>query len=273
RTGSRSRGAGLHRAWRHFAPRQEGCPSHACRRTAVRFGLVGSSWSRPCPLGVAPVYARAMQDRVKIHPALTVDAQTCAFSAGGSMARPDGTALLIVDMINRFDFPGGAPLARTAWRIAPALAALRARFDEAGAPVVYVNDNFTHWLGEFRDLVAQCVDAGGTPARIAGLLQPGPEHYYILKPKHSAFLATALPVLLAKLGVRRVLLAGMALESCVLATAIDANAREYDVAVLRDGVAGRPRLRASTFKVLEGAGIARTIETRNAVAWGARGTQ
>lgn len=155
------------------------------------------------------------------------------------MARPDGTALLIVDMINRFDFPGGAPLARNAWRIAPALAALRARFDEARAPVVYVNDNFTHWLGEFRDLVAQCVDAGGTPARIAGLLQPGPEHYYILKPKHSAFLATALPVLLAKLGVRRVVVTGIAADSCVLATAQDANMREYEVWVPADCVAAQ----------------------------------
>ena len=65
----------------------------------------------------------------------------------------------------------------------------------------------------------------------------------------------------------------MALESCILATAIDANAREYKVAVVRDGVAGRPGLRAATFKVLEGAKTAGVIDAKGAIAWCGRATR
>ena len=43
----------------------------------------------------------------------------------------------------------------------------------------------------------------------------------MLKPKHSAFLCTALPVLLHQLGVDGLVLAGVATDSCVLATALD----------------------------------------------------
>src|SRR5690606_24001825 len=189
------------------------------------------------------------------------------------MATPLPPALVVVDMVGLFDFPEADVIAPAALRAARNIHTLRERFNDPGWPVVFPNVNFARWQSDFRELVAMASATPGPAGRIAALLQPLPDDHFVLKPKHSAFLATALPVLLAKLGVRRILLAGMALESCVLATAIDANAREYDVAVLRDGVAGRPRLRASTFKVLEGAGIARTIETRNAVAWGARGTQ
>ncbi|WP_372018119.1 cysteine hydrolase family protein [Pseudoxanthomonas sp. 10H] len=153
------------------------------------------------------------------------------------------TALLILDMINLFDFEGGRPLARQAAAAAPRIAALRARFDRAGAPVVYVNDNFTHWRGEFRDLVERCLAAGGVSADIATRLRPAEPHYYVLKPKHSAFLATPLPVLLAKLGVRRLVVTGLAADSCVLATAQDANMREYAVWVPADCVAAQSEAR------------------------------
>jgi len=136
-------------------------------------------------------------------------------------------ALLLVDMINLFDFPDGAAMATAARRITPALVRLRARFDRAGAPVIHVNDNFAQWRGEFRDLVASCVEAGGIPAEIATRLAPQPQHYHVLKPKHSAFASSALPVLLAKLGVRRLVITGIAADSCVLATAQDANMAEY----------------------------------------------
>ncbi|MBO9716161.1 MAG: cysteine hydrolase [Pseudoxanthomonas sp.] len=161
------------------------------------------------------------------------------------MRRPNATALLVLDMVNLFDFEGGRRLARDAARITPAIAALRARFDRAGAPVVYVNDNFTRWQGEFHDLVERCIAAGGVPAAIAARLRPAQQHYYILKPKHSAFLATALPVLLAKLGVGRLVLTGLAADSCILATALDANMREYEVWVPGDCVAAQTAARRS----------------------------
>ena len=179
-------------------------------------------------------------------------------------------ALLLVDMIGMLDFPDAGLMAPSALRAARALHALRERFHPRGWPVVYANDNFAHWQSDFRELVAMASATPGAPQRIAGLLEPGPDDYFVLKPKHSAFLDTALPVLLAKLGVRRLLLGGMALEACVTATAVDANAREYEVAVVREGVAGRPALRSAAFKVLSGSGTATVLAADRAVAWCAR---
>lgn len=179
-------------------------------------------------------------------------------------------ALLVVDMIGLFDFPDAARIAPAAVRAARRARDLRERFHRRGWPVVYANDNFAQWQAEFRELLAMAAATPGAPRQVAALLEPVPGDYFILKPKHSAFLATALPVLLAKLGVRRILLAGMALEGCILATAIDANAREYEVAVARDAVAGLPALRASTFKVLAGSNAARLVEGAGAISWCAR---
>src|SRR5690606_33426830 len=138
-------------------------------------------------------------------------------------------ALLVIDMIGMLDFPGADRLAPAALRAARAIRTLRARFHERGWPVIYANDNFAHWQSDFRELVAMASATPGAAQKIAGLLEPAPEDYFVLKPKHSAFLETALPILLAKLGVHRLLLTGMALEACVMATAIDANAREFEV--------------------------------------------
>ena len=103
---------------------------------------------------------------------------------------------------------------------------LRARFDQARRPVIYVNDNCTGWQGGFADLVAACRQAGGDSRTLAERLAPCDDHYCILKPTHSAFRQSALPTLLAQLRVDALGLAGRAAASCVLATALDAHMRD-----------------------------------------------
>src|SRR5690606_6834340 len=120
-------------------------------------------------------------------------------------------------MIGQFDYPGADRMAPSAVRAAGVARAVRDRFHRRGWPVVYANDNFAHWQSDFRELVAMAAGTPGAAGRIADVLEPRPEDHFVLKPKHSAFQATALPVLLAKLGVDRLVLAGMALESCILA--------------------------------------------------------
>lgn len=160
-------------------------------------------------------------------------------------------ALLIVDVINHFAFDGARALAAAADAIHAPLRALRDHFDAAGLPVVYANDNWTDWQGEFSDLVASSLALGGTPARLAERLAPSAGHYYILKPKHSAFMATALPVLLQQLDVDRLAIAGIAADSCVLATAIDAHMRGYRLWVPGDCTASRtPALKRAAMHVL-----------------------
>jgi nicotinamidase-related amidase len=155
-------------------------------------------------------------------------------------------ALLIIDMINLFDFEGGSALGKAAVACSRVIRSLRSRFDEAGAPVIYVNDNFARWQGDFSTLLAQCASAIEPSREIARCLAPLPGHYHVLKPKHSAFLATPLGILLAKLGVRQVVLTGIAADSCILSTATDAKMREFDLWIPRDAVAAQTPARKAT---------------------------
>jgi nicotinamidase-related amidase len=167
------------------------------------------------------------------------------------MRRP---ALIIIDLFSRFDFPDGQRLAPLALKAAKKVRQLRNIFDEKQWPVIYANDNFGDWKCGFHQLAEVCRHDEGPSADIAKLLFPGPDHYTLLKPKHSAFLATPLTVLLAKLGVDQLVLVGMALDSCVLATAIDANSREFSTVVVSDATACIAERRQAALKLLRSTG-------------------
>ena len=146
-------------------------------------------------------------------------------------------ALVIIDMINALDFSEGARLLRQAMPAAARIARLKRRLKAAGVPAIYVNDNFTHWLNDFSDLVAICSQDNVLGAPLARALPPADDDYSILKPQHSAFYNTPLEVLLRQLGIDTVILTGTAGDSCVLASAIDARMRGFDVVVPRDCIA------------------------------------
>ena len=173
--------------------------------------------------------------------------------------------LLIIDLFSRFDFPDADRLAPIAVTAAKNVAQIRRTFDDQGWPVVYANDNFGDWECGFRDLAQACLDTPGPPHAIADLLFPGPDHYSILKPKHSAFLSTPLQILLEKLDAGALVLTGMALDSCVLATAIDANSREMRGVVVEEATAALPERKAASLLVLKESGVA-TISTMSSLA-------
>lgn len=176
------------------------------------------------------------------------------------MARP---ALIVIDMLNHFDFEGGAALARASEGIAPRILRLRERFDRAGAPVIYANDNWMHWRGEFQDLVAACRAAGGTPARLADKLEPTRDHYYVLKPERSALQFSALPVLLRQLSADQLVLAGVTTDACVLATATDAYMRGYRLWIPSDCTSAEtPKRKASALRLARESLQASTRSTR-----------
>ncbi|WP_447725941.1 cysteine hydrolase family protein [Sphingomonas koreensis] len=153
----------------------------------------------------------------------------CSRDQGGGK-----TALLIIDMINCLDFEGGMAFAPAAKHAAEVIAQLRSQADQAGLPVIYVNDNFGAWHSEKSKLVDQ-VHASGSP--LAGCLDPRASDYFIIKPQFSGFYATNLPVLLPKLGVTRLVLTGIATDICILFTAADAHMRDYALWVPCDAVA------------------------------------
>ena len=59
-------------------------------------------------------------------------------------------ALLLIDVINDFDFPEADQLLKYARPMARNLLRLKRRAQKAGVPVVYVNDNFWRWKADFR---------------------------------------------------------------------------------------------------------------------------
>jgi len=144
------------------------------------------------------------------------------------------SALLIVDMVNPLDFPGATALLRHARPVATRIARLKQRLKARGVPAIYVNDNFTHWLRDFRELVAICSQPGARGEPLVATLAPEHDDYLVLKPKHSAFFATPLEVLLEQLKVRHVVVSGIAGDGCVLATANDAHMRGFEVSVPSD---------------------------------------
>jgi len=147
------------------------------------------------------------------------------------------TALLIIDMVNALDFPGGDRLLRHALPAARRVARLRQRLKARGVPAIFVNDNFTHWREDFRQLVAICSQPDVVGAPLIEALPPEQDDYSILKPQHSAFYNTPLEVLLEQLGVQRVVLTGIATDQCILASALDARMRRLDTIVASDGTA------------------------------------
>jgi nicotinamidase-related amidase len=148
-------------------------------------------------------------------------------------------ALLVIDMISTWDFDGADRLAPQAIEISRRIGALKRRCTEAGVPTVYVNDNRERWRSEFRELVRTSIDESETGAVIAESLRPSDDDYAVLKPKHSAFYATPLDLLLRHLGVRKLLVTGVATDQCIVMSATEARMRDYEVIVPADCVAAQ----------------------------------
>jgi nicotinamidase-related amidase len=148
-------------------------------------------------------------------------------------------ALLIIDMINAFDFDGADAMLPRALAAAKATARLKQRARKAGVPVVYVNDNFGRWRSDFHSTLAHCLREGVRGRPIAESLKPDEDDYFVLKPKHSGFQFTALELLLAHLGAETLILTGVAGNFCVLFTAHDAYMRDFHLVVPGDCIASQ----------------------------------
>ena len=144
------------------------------------------------------------------------------------------TAVLIVDVINLFDFPRGAVLARRAVRPARRILQLRERAHAGGVPVIYVNDNWGRWRSDFKSIVADCSRPDRAGAPIATMLAPTPRDFFVLKPHLSGFHETPLDTLLQGGDVRTVIVVGFAADNCVFFTAAEAHMRDYNVVVPSD---------------------------------------
>lgn len=155
----------------------------------------------------------------------------------GSAPDTHHTALLLIDMINDFEFPRGDELFARAYPIAPRIRELKKRTEAAGIPSIYINDNFGRWQSKFDDVVKHCLDEKVRGRPLVEQLIPGERDYFVLKPKHSGFYQTPLELLLKHLGAERLILTGVSTNSCVLFTANDAYMRDLELIVPEDCVA------------------------------------
>jgi nicotinamidase-related amidase len=152
----------------------------------------------------------------------------------GSAPDKSEVALIIVDVINDLDFPEAKQLARFIPDLADKIARLKKRAKAAKVPVIYVNDNFGRWRSDFRALIEHC--RKGKARSLIEKLYPEQADYFVLKPKHSGFFSSTLETLLRYLGVRRLIITGIAGNFCVLFTANDAYMRDYELAIPSDCV-------------------------------------
>lgn len=165
--------------------------------------------------------------------------------------KPAWTAVLVVDVQHDFCAPDGS-FARHGMdvsagrRILTPLAGLLDGARSHGARVMYlrfVEDAEGHVVSEaydrqrYRagDSLRYCIDATGRS--IVPEVQPRPGEPVVDKVRASGFFNTPLDTMLRCAGVRTLVMTGMATESCVLATAIDATARDYYMVLATDCLA------------------------------------
>jgi nicotinamidase-related amidase len=147
------------------------------------------------------------------------------------------TVLVLVDFINPLDFDGADALAPSALAAAAATAQLRRHAAHAGVQTIYANDNYGLWRSDFKALWSRCRARPGAAGQLARRLEPRRRDLTILKPRHSAFYSTPLELLLRQLRCKRLVIAGIAADNCVLFTAMDAYLRGYALWVPQDCVA------------------------------------
>jgi len=154
----------------------------------------------------------------------------------GSAPDKSEAVLLLIDVINDFDFEEGEQLLKLALPVGKNIAELKKRAKAAGIPSIYVNDNFGRWQSDFKKIVAHCSRDDAKGKSFVKLLLPDDDDYFVLKPKHSGFYSTTLELLLTHLGARNLILTGIAGNNCVLFTANDAYMRDFKLFIPADCV-------------------------------------
>lgn len=154
----------------------------------------------------------------------------------GNVPDAAGAALLLIDVINDFDFEKGEQLLKLAMPVGKEIANLKGRAKRAGIPVIYVNDNFGKWQSDLNKIVSHCLEDGVRGEPFVKMVLPDEDDYFVLKPKHSGFYCTSLELVLEHVGSRSLILAGIAGNNCVLFTANDAYMRDFQLFIPADCV-------------------------------------
>lgn len=167
-------------------------------------------------------------------------------------AYDDRTALLVVDVQNDFAEPAGSLSVSGGLEVVRVVNAEVQAAYAAGALVVYTQDwhppSTPHFAKDGGVWPVHCV-AGTWGADFAnGLIVDGPvvrkgtdgedgySGFSVRDPESGAESPTALESMLREAGIERVVIAGLATDYCVRATALDAVRLSFQTLVVRDGI-------------------------------------
>jgi len=161
-----------------------------------------------------------------------------------------GVATIIIDMLNPYDHEDGEALAEHVRdRIEP-LRTLIAATPQAGAELVYVNDNHGDFTATSKD-IGESAMHGHHPELVEPILPPKGS-LFVQKVRHSAFYSTALDNLMRERDIETLVLAGQVTEQCILYSALDAYVRGFDVRIVSDAVAPiEPELGDAALRMME----------------------
>jgi nicotinamidase-related amidase len=160
------------------------------------------------------------------------------------------SALVVIDMLNAYDFEEAEQLAESVREALPNIRRLIERAREHDVPIIYVNDNYGDWNSSADELL-ETAKRGQFPDLVEEIA-PDDDVKFVIKGRHSIFYGTPLEYLLSELEVDRVVLTGQVTEQCVLYSALDAYVRNLEVAVPRDAVAHiHPDLADAALRMME----------------------
>lgn len=170
----------------------------------------------------------------------------------------DKTALLIVDM--QEDIVAARESTR---KSIPAIRLVLDAFRKKGLPVFHIIRTYRRdWsdvelprIKEFTEKGPRVIE--NTPgAQIITALAPRTGEYVVVKKRWSGFFMTELPLLLNRLGVRAVVIAGTQTPNCIRTTAFDAISYDLDTTVLSDGTsAATPEIHQANLLDMQNIGI------------------
>ena len=152
------------------------------------------------------------------------------------------TALLVIDMQNGFLDPRSPLFIAGAPATVPACTRVIAHCRKQDIPVIFVTRSYR---ADGLDVERARLDAWqnrgkplspGCAPFLSAEMPPefGMGDFRIVKPRYSAFFATELDLLLRRLGVKALILAGTTTPNCIRTTCYDALSLDYDVTVLSD---------------------------------------
>jgi nicotinamidase-related amidase len=145
------------------------------------------------------------------------------------------TALIVVDMLNRYEHDDAEPLVESVRGTLPAISDLLARAHQRGVTVVYVNDNYGDWSAGREELCRRATT--GRHAALVEPVLPPREAAFVSKARHSIFYETPLDYLLRSQRIDEIVLVGQVTEQCILYSALDGYVRHYSIVVPTDAVA------------------------------------